>query len=155
ESQLVEKLDLTIPNYTIHELVTKPVNLNKLDHIRHNSIDLDPAYAIFTSGSTGVPKAVAICHRSVTDLSHWLVSTFSFDHTDVIGNQTPFYFDASVKDIYLSIRSGATLLVISQKCFSFPTLLVETLEQNKVTSILWATSAIVLTAKSGVLSELN
>lgn len=155
ERKLVQNLSIDVPNYLFQDLIAKSVNQSALDQIRAQSIDIDPVYAIFTSGSTGVPKAVAISHRAVVDLSYWLVSTFSFDSTDVIGNQTPFYFDASVKDIYLSIRSGATLVVIPQKCFSFPQLLVENLQKNQVTTLLWATSAVVMTAKSGVLEELK
>lgn len=155
EHKLVQNLNIEVPNYLFQELIAKPINQSALDQIRSHSIDIDPVYAIFTSGSTGVPKAVAINHRAVVDLSYWLVSTFSFDSTDVIGNQTPFYFDASVKDIYLSIRSGATLVVIPQKCFSFPQLLSENLQKNQVTTLLWATSAVVMTAKSGVLEKLK
>jgi amino acid adenylation domain-containing protein len=155
EFKLVQNLHVELPYYSFENLVSHPINNENLDIIRNNAIDLDPAYAIFTSGSTGVPKAVAISHRSVIDLSHWLVRTFSFDSTDVIGNQTPFYFDASVKDIYLSLRCSATLVVIPQKCFSFPQLLLETLQNNQVTTLLWATSAVVMTAKSEILPELQ
>jgi amino acid adenylation domain-containing protein len=155
ESKLVENLNSQLPNYAFHDFITQPIDKDKLERIRANAIDLDPVYAIFTSGSTGIPKAVAISHRAVIDLSYWLVSTFSFQDDDVIGNQTPFYFDASVKDIYLSLRAGATLLVIPQKCFSFPQLLVETLNKHEVTTLLWATSAVVLIAKSGILEALN
>jgi len=155
ERKLVRNLNMEVPNHLFQDLIAKSVDQRALDQIRAQAIDIEPVYAIFTSGSTGVPKAVAINHRAVVDLSYWLVSTFSFDSTDVIGNQTPFYFDASVKDIYLSLRTGATLVVIPQKCFSFPQLLVENLEKNHVTTLLWATSAVVMTAKSGVLEELK
>jgi len=155
ENKLILNLNCELPYYSFDNLLSQSINNEELNIVRANSIDLDPVYAIFTSGSTGIPKAVAISHRSVVDLSHWLVTTFSFDYSDVIGNQTPFYFDASVKDIYLSLRSGATLVVISHKCFSFPKLLVEALENNKVTAILWATSAIVMIAKSGILADLK
>lgn len=155
EAKLKESLDNDLPYYNYQNLISSSIDDDLLHKIRKVSIDLDPAYAIFTSGSTGVPKAVAIAHRSVIDLASWLVNTFSFDSNDVLGNQTPFYFDASVKDIYLSIMSGSCLVVIPQKCFSFPQLLNETLVEFKITTILWATSAVVMTAKSGVLEQMN
>lgn len=151
ERNLFASIDEGISFHLYEEIVTEDVDDDELLNIRKNSIDVDPVYAIFTSGSTGVPKAVVISHKSVLDLSSWLVETFSFDDSDVIGNQTPFYFDASVKDIYTSLKTGATFVVIPPKCFLFPKLLVETLVENDVTTILWATSAVVLTAKSGIL----
>lgn len=142
-----------IPFYLYKEIITGEVDEVLLSAVRQKAIDVDPLYAIFTSGSTGLPKAVAISHKSVLDLSSWLSETFSFDNSDVIGNQTPFYFDASVKDIYVSLRTGAAIIIIPSKCFLFPKLLVEFLDDNAVTTILWATSAVVLTAKSGILED--
>jgi amino acid adenylation domain-containing protein len=153
EKYLFASINEDISFHLYEEISNGNEDTDALLEVRSKSIDVDPLYAIFTSGSTGVPKAVVINHKSVIDLSSWLTETFSFDDTDVIGNQTPFYFDASVKDIYTSLRTGATFLVISPKCFLFPKLLIETLVQNDVTTILWATSAVVLTAKSGILEE--
>lgn len=125
----------------------------RLIDIRRRMIDIDPLYAIFTSGSTGVPKGVVITHRGCIDLAEWLVNTFGFTSDDNLGNQTPFYFDGSVKDIYICMKSGATLNVIGKKYFTFPKLLVNYLNERKVSSILWATSAIVLIGNSNILAE--
>ena len=60
----------------------------------------------------------------------------------VIGNQAPFDFDVSVKDIYSSLKTGATLQLIPKMCFSFPTKLLDFLDDRKVTTIIWAVSAL-------------
>lgn len=122
-----------------------------LGTIRKRIIDLDPVYCIFTSGSTGIPKGVLISHRGMTDLADWLVDTFGFDHNDSLGNQTPFYFDGSVKDICICLKAGATLNIIGKKYFTFPKLLVPFLNERHITAVLWATSAVVLVGNSRIL----
>ena len=127
-------------------------NQDLLDSIRKRMIDTDPVYSIFTSGSTGVPKGVVISHRGMIDLAEWLVDTFNFTDADSLGNQTPFYFDGSVKDICICLKSGATLNVIGKKYFSFPKTLMTFINERHITSILWATSAITLIGNSDILS---
>ena len=116
-------------------------------------LDIDPVYAIFTSGSTGTPKGIVIAHRSVIDFTEWMADACQFTHQDVMGNQAPFYFDLSVKDIYLTLKCGATTHIIPKKDFLFPTLLMDFLEEKKVTALVWATSAFHLVANSGVLEK--
>ena len=123
-----------------------------LTGIRDQMIDTDPVYSIFTSGSTGVPKGVIIPQRGMVDLAEWLVNTFHFTENDALGNQTPFYFDGSVKDICICLKSGATLNVIGKKYFTFPKTLIPFLNERNITAILWATSAIVLIGNSDILS---
>lgn len=134
---------------TIHE--TKDEVL--LAEIRRQMIDLDPVYSIFTSGSTGVPKGVLISHRGMMDFADFLVERFGLTDEDVLANQAPFYFDCSVKDIGICLRAGATLNIIPKKCFAFPKLLIDFLNNRKVTCLFWATSAVILVANTNILDE--
>ena len=113
-----------------------------LETIREQRLDIDPLYAIFTSGSTGIPKGVLVSHRSVIDFMEEFVDIFGITDKDVIGNQAPFDFDVSVKDIYSTLKTGATMQIIPKKMFSFPTKLLDYLEEREITTLIWAVSAL-------------
>ena len=121
-----------------------PTDAQMLAGIRSRMKDTDPLYVLFTSGSTGVPKGVVVCHRSVIDFIDVFTDTFSITHEDVLGNQAPWDFDVSVKDIYSGLRTGACVQIIPRKLFSFPALLLDFLEERKVTNLTWAVSALVI-----------
>ncbi len=124
------------------ELAFHEIDEEGLLRRRRTACDTDPLYAIFTSGSTGVPKGVVVCHRSVIDFTEHFTRLFGFEREDVIGGQAPFDFDVSVKDIYPSLKVGATLEVIPKKYFSVPKKLLDFLDDRKVTSLTWAVSAL-------------
>lgn len=126
---------------------------NLLAQRRTKVLDIDPVYAIFTSGSTGTPKGIVISHRSVIDFIEWMAPACGFSEQDVMGNQAPFYFDLSVKDIYLTLKCAATTHIIPKKAFLFPTMLIDFLEEKEVTALVWATSAFHLVANSGILEQ--
>ena len=113
-----------------------------LETIREQRLDIDPLYAIFTSGSTGIPKGVLVSHRSVIDFMEEFVDIFGITDKDVIGNQAPFDFDVSVKDIYSTLKTGATMQIIPKKMFSFPTKLLDYLDEREITTLIWAVSAL-------------
>lgn len=120
---------------------------------RSATLDIDPAYCIFTSGSTGVPKGIVVSHRSVIDFTEWYTEVCGITGGDILGNQAPFYFDLSVKDIYSTLKTGATTHILPKKFFLFPILLVRFLNEKKVTVLSWATSAFHLIANSGALKK--
>lgn len=126
----------------IEEAVRTEEDPALLYQIRSQRLDIDPLYANFTSGSTGVPKGVVVSHRSVIDFMEDFTEIFGIGSEDVIGNQAPFDFDVSVKDIYSTLKTGATMQIIPKKLFSFPTKLLDYLEEREVTTLIWAVSAL-------------
>ncbi|MDO4797348.1 MAG: amino acid adenylation domain-containing protein [Coriobacteriales bacterium] len=142
--------DLEVPEHVpllwYAELVQAPVDEQAIAQVRSGCLDIDPCYAICTSGSTGVPKAVLVSHRSVLDFIPVFVDTFGFAQDEVFGNQAPFDFDVSVKDIYSTLYCGATMFIIPRKCFSMPKLLVRTLDEQHITTLVWAVSAVCIVA---------
>ena len=87
----------------------------KINDRRKKVLDIDPVYVIFTSGSTGTPKGIVIAHKNVIDFTDWMVNAIGFDENDVMANQAPFYFDLSVKDIYVTLKVGATMHILTRK----------------------------------------
>ena len=142
----VEKLGYAGCVLVYEQLLDTRTDEGLLERIRKSHIDTDPLYAIYTSGSTGTPKGVLVCHRSVIDLVERFAECFSFTEDEVFGNQAPFDFDVSVKDIYSALRNGATMYIVPQKMFSFPKLLIPYLNEKKVTAVIWAVSALALVA---------
>lgn len=113
-----------------------------LINIRAQHADCNPLYTNFTSGSTGVPKGVVVSHRSVINFIDNFTSIFNITENDIIGNQAPFDFDVSVKDIYSGIAKGATVQIIPRTYFSFPTKLMDFLCSRNVSVLTWAVSAL-------------
>ena len=129
------------------DLLDTPADEQLLSEIRGRMIDTDPLYVNFTSGSTGTPKGVAVCHRSVIDFIDCFTGLFHITEDDVIGNQAPFDFDVSVKDMYSTLKMGATMQIIPPQYFSIPTQLLDFLIDREVTTLIWAVSAVTLVSR--------
>lgn len=128
----------------INNLKNNKIDDEKLKEIREKSLDVDPLYVNFTSGSTGKPKGVVISHKTVIDFIDIFTEKFNITQSDIIGNQAPFDFDVSVKDIYSALKVGATLVIIPKKLFSRPAELLDYICDNKMTTLIWAVSALCL-----------
>ena len=138
----LEKLDFKGTVLMAHKLLEEKENTELLVSIREQALDTDPLYGIFTSGSTGVPKGVVVGHRSVLDFIDCFTELFHITSGDVMGNQAPWDFDVSVKDIYSGLKTGATVQIIPKQYFSFPMKLIDFLIDRNVTTLVWAVSAL-------------
>ncbi len=126
------------------EAITAEINDDALNKIRDKQIDTDPIYIVFTSGSTGIPKGVVACHRSVIDYIENLSEVLEFDHDTRFANQTPLYFDACLKELYPTLKFGATTVIVPKSLFMFPIKLVEFLNEHKVNTVCWVVSALTM-----------
>ncbi len=147
ESSRAESLKEILPQakvITFEELIGQEADEALLLSIRESMIDTDPLYANFTSGSTGVPKGVLISHRSVIDFIDNFTKIFEITEKDVIGNQAPFDFDVSVKDIFSAMKTGASLQIIPKSLFSAPAGLLDYICEKDITTMIWAVSALCL-----------
>ncbi len=137
-------LDLGGKLVTYNEIRRETVDVEALKEIHDKALDTDLIYVVFTSGSTGIPKGVAACHRSVLDYIAGLSDVMEFDGNTVFGSQAPLYFDACIKELYSTLKYGATTYLIPKELFVMPVKLVEFLNIWKINTICWVSSALAM-----------
>lgn len=102
----------------------------------------DLLYVLFTSGSTGIPKGVTISHAAVIDFMEWITEKYRMDENTSLCNQAPFYFDASVPDLFIPIACGATTYVPPKSYYTFSRKVIEYVIENKINTLIWVPSAL-------------
>ncbi len=70
------------------------------------------------------------------------IDVLGIEEGDRIGNQAPFDFDVSTKDIYSAFATGATLVIVPREYFMQPAALMQYLAQERVTVLIWAVAAL-------------
>lgn len=141
----------------VYEEIMKGIvpDKEKIAGVNRRIVDTDVLYAFFTSGSTGTPKGVLVTQRNVIDYINWVRTAYDMNDTAVIANETPFYFDLSVQDIYLTIFGGSTTVIIRKKMFSSPVRVWKIMMEHKVNTFLWVPSMLSLFANMDILSHVD
>ncbi|WP_033692106.1 amino acid adenylation domain-containing protein, partial [Pseudomonas sp. S13.1.2] len=103
-----------------------PVNLTEPSNL---------AYVIYTSGSTGRPKGAGNSHRALVNRLHWMQKAYGLDASDTVLQKTPFSFDVSVWEFFWPLLTGARLAVAQPGAHRDPQLLVQTIQQYKVSTL--------------------
>lgn len=143
-AEIAKTFDFDGETLVYNQVSQTPINEAALMNIRDKQLDTDPIYIVFTSGSTGVPKGVVACHRSVIDYIENLSETLGFSEDTVFANQAPLYFDACLKELYPTIKFGATTYIVPHSLFMFPLKLVEYLNEHRVNTVCWVVSALTM-----------
>jgi amino acid adenylation domain-containing protein len=93
------------------------------------------AYVIYTSGSTGKPKGVLIEHRGLCNLSEAQIHTFNLQPSDRILQFASLSFDASIFEIVMALRTGATLYLAKKESLLPGAALLQLLRDNAITHV--------------------
>ncbi|MCR5420020.1 MAG: amino acid adenylation domain-containing protein [Lachnospiraceae bacterium] len=136
---LARKFSNTV--FIFEEMIETPIDEELLAKRLSTAIDTDPVYVLYTSGSTGVPKGVVVSHRSLTDYIEQFCKEVDIREDDIIANQAPFYFDASLIDIYCTLKAKGTMGIVPLEYFSIPLKLLDFLQKYGVTTVRWVPSA--------------
>ena len=144
DEKVLEKISYTGQRVVLKDCLKEKADKTALRQIREGCRDTDILYCMFTSGSTGTPKGIIVSHRAVVRFISHFTDIFHISEQDRIGNQAPFDFDVSVKDIYSCVMTGASLVLVPQKLFTTPSRLVDYMCVKRITTLIWAVSALTL-----------
>jgi len=125
-------ISLSQPSLTV-------VCLDKSEIFCHNSrenpvSEVTPdnlAYVMYTSGSTGKPKGVAMTQRSLVNLLHWQIQQSAVNFAKTL-QFASISFDVSFQEIFSTLCSGGTLVLITAKIQKDGFALLQLIDQEKI-----------------------
>jgi amino acid adenylation domain-containing protein len=113
----------------------------------------DLAYILYTSGSTGRPKGVMLSHENAISFVDWCSETFEPRENDRFSSHAPFHFDLSILDIYVPLKHGAALVLISEDLGKEPQQLASLIAERHISVWYSAPSILSLLAQYGNLGH--
>ncbi|MEL6557228.1 MAG: amino acid adenylation domain-containing protein [Bacteroidota bacterium] len=121
-TQLISKSEFTADfDLKAVDLITLD-NLAAFDQLEsatydtHND-DSAISYVIYTSGSTGKPKGVLQTHKTISNLIAWQNEEYahSVENSRKVSQFASIGFDVSVQEIFFTLISGDTLMMIPEE----------------------------------------
>ncbi|XP_070804842.1 beta-alanine-activating enzyme [Pituophis catenifer annectens] len=97
------------------------------------------AYVLHTSGTTGLPKIVRVPHKCIVPNILHFRELFKITPDDVVFMASPLTFDPSVIDLFITLASGACLLILPTVIKMMPQQLSRALFQKHRVTVLQAT----------------
>ncbi|WP_062060637.1 non-ribosomal peptide synthetase [Aquimarina longa] len=94
------------------------------------------SYVIYTSGSTGKPKGVMIEHRGIVNTICSQIVSFGITENDACLQFSNQSFDASISEIFVSLLSGAKLVIIPEPHKSDSDYFIDFIKKHEIS---WAT----------------
>ncbi|MFH9870306.1 amino acid adenylation domain-containing protein [Streptomyces lydicus] len=95
----------------------------------------DLAYVTYTSGSTGRPKGVMITHRSLYNIVTEAIRLYDLGPDSRMLQFYTMSFDGGVWEVFLTLASGATLVIADPEARQSPARLAEQLRAEAVTAL--------------------
>jgi amino acid adenylation domain-containing protein len=115
--------------------------------------DDDLAYILYTSGSTGTPKGVMLSHGNAMGFVDWCSEVCAPRSSDVFSSHAPFHFDLSVFDIYVAVKHGARVVLISDELGKDPEGLARLISEQRISVWYSAPATLGMLAQSGKIPQ--
>jgi amino acid adenylation domain-containing protein len=93
------------------------------------------AYVIYTSGSTGRPKGTAMPHGPLVNLIEWQRDQFHSESPPRVLQFAALSFDVAFQEIFTTLCSGATLVLLNESVRKDPSALLELIEAQAITRL--------------------
>ena len=113
----------------------------------------DLAYILYTSGSTGKPKGVMLSHENAVSFVDWCSESFEPTAADRFSSHAPFHFDLSILDIHVSLKHGATLVLIGEDIGKDAPRLAQLIADERISIWYSAPSILALLSQFGSLAQ--
>ncbi|MCU0348703.1 MAG: amino acid adenylation domain-containing protein, partial [Saprospiraceae bacterium] len=111
-----ERIKLMLEDAGCEFVLTQKAVAHLLNHtsslIPHPSKN---AYVIYTSGSTGTPKGVVISHANAINTLFAINQQLKMDEKDTVFSVSSMAFDMSIPDYFLTLITGATLVLAGEE----------------------------------------
>jgi amino acid adenylation domain-containing protein len=116
-------------------LICMDKDSENIDSQNHENLSADislenPVYCIYTSGSTGMPKGALIPHMCLGNLIDWGLENRLKGLKMLMFS--PISFDVSFHEMFHTLCSGGTLLLITEELRRNPLALLDFIVENKV-----------------------
>ena len=99
------------------------------------------------------PKGVMLSHGNAACFIDWCSDVFKPNEHDRFSSHAPFHFDLSILDIYVSLKHGATLVIVEEQLGKEPARLAPWIAEKKLTVWYSAPSILSLLAQFGKLEQ--
>ena len=100
------------------------------------------AYVIYTSGSTGKPKGVLVTHQGLCNLALAQIRLFHISANSHVLQFASLSFDASVSEIFMTLCSGAMLVLGTPESLLPAANLIQLLHHHTITHVTLPPSAL-------------
>ncbi len=151
EAKLILAQDKCLNQYPPESFICPWLILEASEHYQgadsNLMLDVAPetvAYIIYTSGSTGQPKGVMLQHFSLTNQLCWTQKTYPLEQGDCILQRIPISFDVSVWELLGWCFTGARLHLLEPGGEKDPLVILNTIEQHQITTLMFAPSLLQL-----------
>ncbi|XP_062613897.1 beta-alanine-activating enzyme-like [Saccostrea cucullata] len=101
------------------------------------------AYCITTSGSTGQPKLVQVPHSCIIPNITDIRSIYDMKSNDVVLLCSPLTFDPSIVEIFVTLTSGASLLIVPDHVKAQSKKLLSVIYRRNKVTVLQATPSLI------------